>query len=129
LAENQYSGRAQGLSEKFSAARTYSDMIGLAAVLIVDNGIVVEAWVNITRKYQCHSMRKSLLSAMIGIHIEEGHKDLSKTLEELGIDDTEPSCTIKEFLMEYTDHSHRKTAPCSIPCENIQQGDGLFPCF
>jgi CubicO group peptidase (beta-lactamase class C family) len=83
-------------SEKLAAARAYSERIGSAAVMIVDDGIVVDAWGDTTRKYQCHSIRKSLLSALIGIHVEEGHIDLSKTLEELGIDDTEPSLTATE---------------------------------
>jgi len=83
-------------SEKLAAARAYSEKIGSAAVMIVDDGIVVDAWGDITRKYMCHSMRKSLLSALIGIHVEEGHIDLSKTMEELGIDDNEPSLTAVE---------------------------------
>ena len=83
-------------SEKLAAARAYSKKIGSAAVMIVDNGIVVDAWGSMARKYQCHSMRKSLLSALIGIHVDEGHVDLSKTMEELGIDDNEPSLTAEE---------------------------------
>ena len=83
-------------SEKLAAARAYSEKIGSAAVMIVDDGIVVDAWGDTTRRFACHSMRKSLLSALIGIHVDEGHMDLSKTLEELGIDDTEPSLTAIE---------------------------------
>jgi len=83
-------------SEKLAAARAYSGKIGSAAVMIVDDGVVVDAWGDITRKFECHSMRKSLLSALIGIHVEEGHIDMSKTMEELGIDDNEPSLTATE---------------------------------
>ena len=83
-------------SEKLAAARAYSEQIGSAAVMIVDDGAVVDVWGDITRKFKCHSMRKSLLSALIGIHVEEGHIDLSKTMEELGIDDNEPSLTATE---------------------------------
>jgi CubicO group peptidase (beta-lactamase class C family) len=83
-------------SEKLAAARAYSEQIGSAAVMVVDDGTVVDAWGDVTRKFQCHSMRKSLLSALIGIHVEEGHIDLSKTLEEMGIDDNEPSLTETE---------------------------------
>jgi CubicO group peptidase (beta-lactamase class C family) len=64
--------------------------------MIVEDGIVVDAWGDVTRKYKCHSMRKSLLSALIGIHVDEGRIDLSKTLEELGIDDNQPSLTPSE---------------------------------
>jgi CubicO group peptidase (beta-lactamase class C family) len=35
----------------------------------------------------CHSVRKSLLSALYGIHVDEGTINLDKTLEELNIDD------------------------------------------
>ncbi|MGD8966909.1 MAG: serine hydrolase, partial [Anaerolineae bacterium] len=77
-------------SDKLAKAREYSERIGSAAVMIVDDGLVVDAWGDITRTYQCHSMRKSLLSALYGIYVAEGKIDLSKTLDELGIDDHAP---------------------------------------
>lgn len=83
-------------SEKLAAARAYSEKIGSAAVMILDDGIVVDAWGDTTQRFACHSMRKSLLNALIGIHVNEGHIDLSKTMEELGIDDTDPSLTATE---------------------------------
>ena len=83
-------------SAKLTEARNYSKKIRSAAVMIVDNGVVVDAWGDITRKFYCHSIRKSLMSALIGIHIEEGNIDLSKTMEELDIDDYEPSLTPTE---------------------------------
>ena len=78
-------------SEKLALARDFSKAIGSDAVMIVDNGGVVDAWGDIRRNYQCHSMRKSILSALIGIHVDEGHIDLSKTMAQLGIDDRYPS--------------------------------------
>lgn len=83
-------------SEKLAAARAYSERIGSAAVFIVDDGVVVGLWGDVVRKYPCHSVRKSLLSALIGIHVGEGRIDLSKTMEDLGIDDSEPSLTEAE---------------------------------
>ena len=80
-------------SAKLAEARNYSKKIRSAAVMIVDDGVVVDAWGDLTRKFYCHSIRKSFLSALIGIHIEEGNIDLSKTMEELNIDDYEPSLT------------------------------------
>ena len=64
--------------------------------MIVDDGVVVAAWGDVTRKFKCHSMRKSLLSALIGVHVDAGNIDLSKTMKELGIDDYEPSLTLAE---------------------------------
>ena len=83
-------------SEKLQLAQEYSKKIGSAAVMIVYDGVVVDAWGDITRNFQCHSMRKSLLSGLIGIHVEEGHIDLSKTLAQIGIDDYGPSLTAEE---------------------------------
>ena len=83
-------------AKKLTAAQAYSEQIGSAAVMIVDDGIVVGAWGEITRKFQIHSMRKPLMNALIGIHVTEGHIDLSKTMEELRIDDKEPSLTKDE---------------------------------
>ena len=83
-------------SAKLAEARTYSKQIGSSAVMIVDDGIVVDAWGDITRRFQCHSMRKSLLSALIGVHVDEGNIDLSKTMGDLGIDRVEPTLTAEE---------------------------------
>jgi CubicO group peptidase (beta-lactamase class C family)/poly(3-hydroxybutyrate) depolymerase len=75
----------QGLEE----ARRCSEEIGSAAVMIVEDGAVVAQWGDVERRYKCHSIRKSLLSALIGLHVETGAIDLGKTLAELGIDDRE----------------------------------------
>jgi len=83
-------------SEKLAGARAYSEKIGSAAVMIVDDGVVVAAWGDVTRKFKCHSMRKSLLSALIGIHVAAGNIDLAQTMEDLGIDDYEPALTLAE---------------------------------
>jgi CubicO group peptidase (beta-lactamase class C family) len=80
-------------SEKLAEARAYSKQIGSAAVMIVDGGVVVDSWGDITRRFQCHSMRKSLMSALIGVHVDQGDIDLSKTMGDLGIDRMEPSLT------------------------------------
>jgi CubicO group peptidase (beta-lactamase class C family) len=90
-------GSAAGWSrEKLKAARDYSATIKTAAVMIVEHGAVVDEWGETDRKFNCHSMRKSLLSALYGIHVQAGHVRLSKTLTELGIDDNAPSLTVAE---------------------------------
>lgn len=83
-------------SEKLAEARAYSKKIGSTAVMIVDDGVVVDAWGDITRRFQCHSMRKSLMSALIGVHVDEGNIDLSETMGDLGIDRVEPTLTAEE---------------------------------
>jgi CubicO group peptidase (beta-lactamase class C family) len=58
-----------------------------------------------THSYNCHSIRKSLLSALYGLELEEGHLRLESTLEELGIDDIaltlsaqEKQATLRDLL-------------------------------
>jgi CubicO group peptidase (beta-lactamase class C family) len=44
----------------------------------------------------CRSIRKSLLSAVVGRAVAAGTVDLDATLKELGIDDTQPALTVRE---------------------------------
>jgi CubicO group peptidase (beta-lactamase class C family) len=78
------------------AAKAYSGTINTAAVVVVHKGQIVAAWGEIERPFNCHSMRKSILSALFGVHVASGKIDLDKTLEELGIDDKEPSLSETE---------------------------------
>ncbi len=63
---------------------------GAAAMMVVQDGEVVAAFGATARRYKCHSVRKSLLSALYGIHAEAGTIALDSTLEELHIDDHVP---------------------------------------
>jgi len=83
-------------SVKLQEAKAYSETIKTAAVMIVHNGIIVYEWGDTTKPYMCHSIRKSFLSALYGIHVAAGRIDLKKTMAELGINDNEPSLTETE---------------------------------
>jgi CubicO group peptidase (beta-lactamase class C family) len=63
---------------------------GAAAMMVVQDGKVVAAFGSTARRYKCHSVRKSLLSALYGIHAEAGTIALDSTLGELDIDDHIP---------------------------------------
>ncbi len=82
-------------SDRLSTARALYDDIGSAAFMAVLDGAVLVAWGDIERRFMCHSVRKSFLSTLYGIHAAEGTIDLEKTLEELKIDDM-PSLTPDE---------------------------------
>jgi CubicO group peptidase (beta-lactamase class C family) len=79
--------------EKLAEARQVAAAIGSAAVMVVDRGTVIAAWGDIARKYRCHSMRKSLISALYGIATARGQIDLEANLAQLGIDDHPPALT------------------------------------
>lgn len=91
--------------EKLDQARLISDSIGSDAVMIVYRGAILKAWGNFERKFMCHSMRKSLLSALFGIQVDNGLISLNASLAELGIEDPpnqlsplEKSATVENLL-------------------------------
>ena len=75
--------------EALERARRFAATIDTAAVMVVHRGRPICQWGDVTARYKCHSIRKSLLSALIGIHVAEGRIDLDATLAELRIDDRE----------------------------------------
>ncbi len=83
-------------SARLAKARKFADNIGSSEVMVIDNGAVVAAWGDVARRYRCHSIRKSVLSALYGIQVENGDINLNKTLAELNIDDLPPSLTDAE---------------------------------
>ena len=92
-------------AEKLREACEYSQTIQTAAVVIIYRGKVLYHWGKIQRKFWAHSIRKPFLSALYGIHVDEGNIDLSKTMLELGINDypykltpTEKTATVRMLL-------------------------------
>jgi CubicO group peptidase (beta-lactamase class C family) len=77
-------------------AQAWSNQIGATAVMIVQHGLVVAQWGDVAAKTPLASVRKSLLSALIGIAAPHDPNVLDKTLGALGIDDNEPSLTAQE---------------------------------
>jgi CubicO group peptidase (beta-lactamase class C family) len=77
-------------------ARAYSQQIGTASFMVVQHGQVVDSWGDIHRRLELHSVRKSLLSALIGIAVAEQRINPNATLAALGINDVAPSLTIAE---------------------------------
>jgi CubicO group peptidase (beta-lactamase class C family) len=69
------------------AARESWEALPSSAFLVVADGAVVAAWGDVERRFMCHSVRKSFLSALYGIYWDRGELELNKTMAELGIDD------------------------------------------
>lgn len=82
-------GAAGYSGERLGAAFDFADSIGSAAVMVVEDGIVVAAWGDVERKLALHSVRKSLLSLLYGIAVDRGEIDLGVTLSDLEFDDLE----------------------------------------
>jgi CubicO group peptidase (beta-lactamase class C family) len=69
---------------------------GSAAFMVVTRGRVVAAWGDTARTFWSHSVRKSLLSALIGQAVAEEKIDIARTLAELGIDEKKMPLTNAE---------------------------------
>jgi CubicO group peptidase (beta-lactamase class C family) len=65
-------------------------------VMIIDDGVVVSQWGEISKPFKVHSIRKSFLSALYGTAVARREIDLYTTLEHLGVDDNDPSLTPEE---------------------------------
>jgi CubicO group peptidase (beta-lactamase class C family) len=70
--------------------------VGSAAFMIVSGGKIVAQWGDPSRKFWSHSVRKSLLSALIGQAVAEGKIDTAQTLADLGIDEKATPLTAEE---------------------------------
>ncbi len=83
-------------SDKLADAAEYAAQTGYSAVMAACDGKVFFSWGETDRHFLCHSIRKPLLSALIGIHVEEGDINLEATMEDLAIDDIPPALTPEE---------------------------------
>lgn len=82
--------------ERLERALATADSVGSGALVVVDGGAIVAHGGAIAEAYQVASVRKSLLSILLGIAVDRGQLDLDATLAELEIDDVAPSLTPTE---------------------------------
>lgn len=78
---------------KLNDVRDYTKGLKTAAVMIVQNGKIVDQWGETEKKFLVHSIRKSFMNALYGIHVDKGIINLGKTMDQCGIDDKQPSLT------------------------------------
>ena len=64
--------------------------------MVIYNGAILAQWGETSRRFMCHSIRKSLLSALYGIAVEKGAIDIDETLGSIGIDDISPLTEIEK---------------------------------
>jgi CubicO group peptidase (beta-lactamase class C family) len=74
-------------SQKLAAAQASWEGLPSSAFMVIADGAVVVAWGDVDRRFMCHSVRKSFLSALYGVYWDRGEIELNKTLADLGIDD------------------------------------------
>lgn len=77
------------------------DSLDSDALLILRGGDILLEYGDMQQRFLCHSMRKSFLSALIGIQAARGDVDLSLTLAELDISDVSPLSDIERGATLY----------------------------
>lgn len=82
--------------QALAEAKRFSRKIGSAAVMVVFNGAVLAHWGQIERRFMCHSIRKSLLSALYGQAVSQSCINLDETLGSVSIDDDPPLTNIEK---------------------------------
>ena len=83
-------------AEKLKAALDFAKASGSSALMVIQDGEVVNEIGSVDRKLSSYSIRKSLISALYGIYSADGVIDINDTLGELGVDDNAPSLTQEE---------------------------------
>lgn len=74
-------------SEALAEAWEAASRAGSSAVFAVYRGHVLVAWGEVEQRYECHSVRKSLMNALVGLAVTRGQLALDASLASLGIDD------------------------------------------
>lgn len=104
-------------AEKLAALPDFLRSSGSESLLLLHDGKVLFEWGDIRKRRLVHSMRKALLNSLIGICVDEGRLDLSRTLGELGIDDippalsaTEKAATLEQVLQSRSGVYHEAAA-------------------
>jgi len=118
-------------SQKLEEAVAFADSLGSAAVFVGYRGAVLVDWGETSRRFKCHSMRKSFLSALYGNYIDNGTIDVNKTLGELGIDDFPNTLTEQEKHARIVDLLSARSGiylpAASEPARNQKPPRGSYP--
>ena len=92
-------GDAEALGWDASAldeAVEYLDTLESSGVMVVHRGSLIAQWGAVGKPHTMASLRKSVLSGLIGTYIDTGEMDVERTLADFGVDDSEPSLTAAE---------------------------------
>ncbi len=79
---------ADGWSEeRLEEARRFAESSGVSAVVVLAEGRLVAEWGATDRRIDAHSVRKSLVSALLGGAVDQGLITTNKSLESLDVND------------------------------------------
>ena len=91
-----------------AAAHDRAIALHSTALMVVAHGVVVADWGDTVKPTELASVRKSLLSALIGIAVAQHKIDLDSMLARLGIDE---QCTVADRYREAGDRADAVAGP------------------
>ena len=116
-------------SAGLSAADDFARSIRTDAYLVIHKGQIVHEYGDTSRPSNVHSVRKSVLSILIGIYVDKDVIGLDKTIAELGIDDkdgltsAEKQATVKQLLQARSGIYHRSAyEPTNVSAKHPARG-------
>ena len=121
---------------KIDAAFRFACELGTTTLLITTSGEVVRSMGDVTAPHRVHSVRKALLSALIGQHIGTGPEqiNLDSTLAELGIDDEphllnelQKKATVLHLIKSVSGINHAAAAEAGLMQKDKDQRLGRAP--
>lgn len=102
--------------EKLDTLVSFLETSGTSSLLIISNKESILDWGSSQKKHTIHSIRKALLSSLLGIYISNGTIDTTETIASLNIDDIEPlsdlekSATVADLLKSRSGIYHHAAA-------------------
>jgi len=84
-------------AEKLAEAHAAWEGLPSSALMVIADGAVVASWGDVERRFMCHSVRKSFLSALYGIYWDRGEIELNRTMAEVGIEEPDDPLLPREL--------------------------------
>jgi CubicO group peptidase (beta-lactamase class C family) len=81
---------------KLEALRTWLKTEPTSSMMVVANGRVIFSYGDLAHVSKVASVRKSILSMLMGKYVVSGNIDMSKTVKQLGLNDTIPFSALEE---------------------------------
>ena len=122
--------------KKLDAAFRSACELGTTTLVLVTNGQVVRAMGDVSVPHNVHSVRKALLSALVGQHAGSGPQqiDLERTLAELGVDDhphplnaLQKEATVRHLIKSVSGINHFAAAEAGLMQKDKDRRLGKAP--
>ena len=109
--------KSHGFSkERLDTLVSFLETSGTSSLLVISDKKSILKWGSTEKKHTIHSIRKALLSSLLGIYISNGVIDTTETITSLNIDDIEPlsdlekSATVADLLKSRSGIYHHAAA-------------------